>query len=896
MAGTPGSQPTSLAPVIPGEDIASQVLTDVANAGRPAPLQPVQVQAEPLVTEPAPAPERAPAEDPLAALAASFSAPETASDEPAAGDPLELLAAEFGARPEPTQDSPSLLDQAANYGQDLVTRFKASFARTNEQKRQLLEQTYGAENVEQEGDDFYVIRNGKREKFTRGMWDLLKDVLVATNPTAQMYSAIASTFSGKPKLPMQSQLEALTNLPQDVASLGRDIAAEAVALPAELAGLAAAPATGGVSLAAGRFAGGVAGEAATDYLGQLLGVPDDPKLSTADKAATYLLVGGLRASLGWGADRAMRLVSKLQGKRAAQQLAEERAIDMIPEQSSLNMANEIEAANAAIKHLQDEGILDAQFKLRPDQATSHPILSGAARHASRSKLFQDMVENQGRMLYEAWEKLAEGAMKLKGSTPGLGERILKKASSSDQAFGSLIGEFRNRVIQEAPNAQISVPRTQRLFDDLFDSLGFKRVDFSRLDYAEHPQLQQAMAMREQLVPYRIAGFRTEVPLPGPVPRYAGAGQNLERPTPEQLADILEITSNTRERDAKFIIDTVTKLHDALVNNGGKLPAKLANMLYTDLTRRIGLRIGDANSVGYTRTLIQLKNAIRDDVAEGIGEVLGERAGKSYELAMQRYRTFREAEEKLGSILDRDAVTTQSLVKYVFSKGQAGLERIRAIKSILDNSSPDGFEGLKAAWFTDLVEDAVIRDPRKAARLGGYDWQKIENSIESLGDDMLKEIFTPKELKNLRGFLTVAKRMQRADFEYLAEDAQKRVLSRAISFLVNAIPVTQRLHYAVRNQPEAIPAGVWQVVSKLGPNEMAKRYLTEEGIESLLAMLPKRDAAKARPIFEQIIDASLGTARTLTTPLPGTVTAPLAGEIARGGADYIMDRARQPQAQ
>ena len=141
MAGTPGSQPTSLAPVIPGEDIASQVLTDVANAGRPAPLQPVQVQAEPLVTEPAPAPERAPAEDPLAALAASFSAPETASDEPAAGDPLELLAAEFGARPEPTQDSPSLLDQAANYGQDLVTRFKASFARTNEQKRQLLEHT-----------------------------------------------------------------------------------------------------------------------------------------------------------------------------------------------------------------------------------------------------------------------------------------------------------------------------------------------------------------------------------------------------------------------------------------------------------------------------------------------------------------------------------------------------------------------------------------------------------------------------------------------------------------------------------------------------------------------------------------------------------------------------------
>ncbi len=862
MAGVKGSQPGNLASPVPGAEVLPPVVPKAVPmpAGTPAPNEPMP-QGTP------PPPEQAmqqPAEqpDPLAALAQEHAAP-------AETDPLTALAQEHGGEL-------GVVDSVKQYGSDLVTRFKASFG-TEDQKHQLLEQTFGKENVRNEKGDFFVKRNGKEEKFSRGMLDMANEMAQVMVPAYGAYK-----FLSEGKIPG-------SQLPQDVADLAKPIVAEAVALPLELAATPAAPATGGASLALARLAGGAAGEVVTRGIGVGLGLPADRNQKPEDLLTHAAVAGSLRAVLGLGADKVGGWIASKSAARAATAAEKAAALDALPEQSVANMTKDIKETEAVLEHMKSEGIINGEFRLRPDQMTQEPNLQAAAKQASKSSIFRDMAERQGQMLLGAWDKLTGAAARMTGKAAELGNRTIEHLTSSDKAYGALIGDMRDRLLQKAPNSQIEALETRGMVDNLLGELGFiRRKDIAgKTEYVVRPELaaanNNAGRVAEAHTFTDIAGNRV-----GNQASYIDAGGNVafrgasgagdagirtigKNAHEEFVAGKLDISTNDRLEVARKLISWTNKLNDSMANNGGQLSVKEMHGLYRELVGTINNRIGGTQDRAAIKLMINLKDALRDDMAMGITKTLGAMEGIEYGGAMGRYKMFREAEKSLGGLLERQGMTTEAFVDHVFSKGPNGYERLTTMKKVLDATDPTAFDELKGAFMKRLMDKNPLTEA-KSDRLGSYNWKGIRKGFESLGDDTLKQIYSAKELEGMKSFFTIAEKMQRADFAYVANAPPKNMAAK----MLNMITSLKTFH---RSSPGAISADAVDIASHIAPDELAVKYLTNGGVADIMKLVPTARKREVRSFLDKMIDTSLKAGQVATAKGP-LKTAPVVGEVSR----------------
>ena len=819
MAGIAGSHPGDLAQPVPGADSLADLTPKLT-------AMPAQLPAVPMDNEAAQAARSDMARPSLDDI---FGA-SPASEAPARPSLDDI----FNDKP---AAEPSMLDKAKQFGTDLSSEFVGSFGNDN-QKEALLKQNYGAENVRRSGDEFYVKRNGKEEKFTRGLLDTAVDLVKFTNPV------LGSVLPG--------DNHPAAGLARDVAGLGKAVASEAIALPGEIA---AAPA-GPVAMFAARLAGGAAGEVASDKIGEALGLPKDANAKPGELIARAALVGGLRATLGFAFDKAANWINDKLSSKAVQIAERKAALEATPEAAVGNMINDMQESVAVLNRLKENGIIDEKFAFRPDQATHEANLHSAALQASKSKTFQDIAEVQGEMMAKSWEKLDQGASKLAGGD-NFGNKMLEKLGSSDKAFGALIGEARQAVIKSKPDALIEAPLVKQNLELVMKELGF----------STQPKTQASKIL-----------------LSGPAgyaPEQVVVGKEFITPSAEKVADMLELSSASRIADAQKIIKDVSGLADLMTNNKGQLSAKMLNTKYTELVDRIGKRIGDNTSIGYTRTMIKLKDAIRDDFAEGIAKIGGAELGADYSTAMSRYKMFRQAEDSLGSLLERGSITSEQFIKHVFSSGAEGAERIGQMKKILDVTDPGAFQQLKGQWFKQLA-DASPLEGAKSDRLGSIDFNKFEKKLTSIGEDALKQVFDKQELANLRDYLAIGKKMQAADFAYLPADIPPGLMLRAIN-AVKAFSGFNHFLGAHRAGPSRINADAANLVLNIAPDDMALKYLTAGGVEDIMKLVPTARKLEVRSNLERIVQFGLESAKGAATPVPGMQTAPLAGAIGRGAA-------------
>lgn len=816
MAGVPGSHPSNLANPVPGEDVASRVMTDLANAGAPTPMPEVPVQAEPAVEPP-------PMDDPLASLAAEYSGA-------ASSDPLAALAQEFSSAPAeaaPQGFLESAQQAVSDYASEVGTMAKTSFARTDAQKQATLEQQYGAGNVRKEGDMFQYKVNGKWKDADRSFWQIYKDLV-----------GVAAGIPGVIG-------EGLPGLGKGIASSARGLTAEAAALPTEIAATVAAPFAGPgapVVMVAGRAAGAELGIQATDAIARELGIPDDPNENQMMRHG--IEIGG-RVILGAAFDKVSKVASAYLGKRAADKAAKQAVVDMIPEQSIVNMTDDIAKADTMLAEAKQLGVLDPNFKMRIDQSVGAPEAKAAAKQASKTQVFRDLVESQGEMLSNAWDKLASGAKALKGKTAKMAENVINGLNSADDAFGALIGTSRDEAIKMNPGYNVNISRTAAALDEA-RSLGFT------------PKGSATKAEFDVVT--------------GVVNKPSIIGTEY---VPPRVTDVAAATG-MKHQDAAAFIKRTKDLLDATASGGGKLPLKQVKQHYEELTGLIGNLIKDPARRPYTAKLIQLKNSLRDDMADGIGEVLGDAGRASYDIGMKRYRVFREAEGVLGSMLDRTEMSTDGLLQYLFTKGSAGNERIGALKRVLDTHNPEMFETLKNAWMKKLMDQNQITGS-PAKRLGGYDWAKIRKNVNGIGEDALNQVFSKEEQAKLNSFFNVSEQIQRADFDYVTATAPER--KKFAAQLLHGIYKAKDLFHptsAAKSGADAI-----DLMSNISPDEMALKFIMNGGDKEILALVPKGRQPEILSFMDKMKERGMRAAERAASsgPLPtNVVVGPATREI------------------
>jgi hypothetical protein len=429
MAGIPGSHANSLANPIPGADDAA--------AAMPAPMPMPQGTPPPQQAQaPAAAPAPAEAADQRPSLDAIFGGGDGRAPASAAKPSLDDI---FGNNPKAPPSEPGLLDRAANDAQEMKGEFMQSFASNPEQKRKLLEAAYGKENVTKHGDEFKVMRDGKEIKVDRGMWDLVKDLSSAPLKSIlgdKMYDKTKDAVKGATGIEMG---DGMAGVGKYAAGLGGQATFEAAALGPELAGAAIGNLPG---LAAGRIVGGMAGQmakqkAASAMIGDSM---DEPG------ALAGIVQGVTRATFGALGDKVLSAVSGKLAARYADEAAKKAALAKMPEKYLENQAMDIAETDIQLQALKDKGIIDKDAQLLVHQQTDSPEAKEAAKVASSSNTFRDLLDSQGKWLAEGWQNLTRITQRMRGVKDNVANQVLDKLNSADNAFASEIGHFRDQWI------------------------------------------------------------------------------------------------------------------------------------------------------------------------------------------------------------------------------------------------------------------------------------------------------------------------------------------------------------------------------------------------------------------------------------------------------------------
>jgi len=420
MAGISGMGiPSSIKAPVPGEtedqDLVNQALSVKMPAAQPS----------------------APAEVDLDALFAEAVAP--AVDLDALYDEAVGGGAEIDSRGTGTvMDGESMLNSLGQQIEEAPARFQASFAKTDKEKRFVLERKYGKENVRGTGEDFEIKKPGKKNwtKFDSDNFEIIGDLL---------------DWGG------------------DAVEQGITEGATLAALPAVTAEVAASPATAGTSLLAvpgtialARGGGAVAGTAARDAVQGLMGIPRD---ESRNALLEYGTNAGLNALGG-------HLATWAGGKLAARKAAKEAGKLMSPAEL---FKNEIALTQEASKILKESGLYTEELsliELAPDSREAKELFSRIASDPKVEQIFK--LKNEA---FDAANKnFYDSVSRFTGNKPGVGQKIGDHVEEIRKAEGKIIGDYRKQFLEQAGDGDIPVPKLQQKIAEVADSLGFQVKD------------------------------------------------------------------------------------------------------------------------------------------------------------------------------------------------------------------------------------------------------------------------------------------------------------------------------------------------------------------------------------------------------------------------------------
>jgi hypothetical protein len=745
-----------------------------------------------------PQPTEAPAEIDYEALAAES----LAADAPTEADAIDYDAIAASAIAEEAPQS--LGQQASDFGSELVARFKAGFGGDAKQKKKILEKMNGQGNVEISGDDLYVTKNGKKEKFTRGMLDMAGDLIGLVVPS----------------IGALSEDNEAADLARDAADLGKVGISEAVALPFEivggLVGTGAAPGPGtAAGIAAGRLVGGAVGERAATAVGDLLGAEYKEGETEGEKLMRSGIVGGTRAVLGFGFDK----LSNAIGQKAAARLAEREAKRALylgekapgtPEEVAQRAVGAARETMEDVNALVDAGILrpvpgGEGAVLLPHQAnTAVPEFAETASNAARgpeANQFRNFLVKQGETFAQAWQKVTKSADQLATTALTAASRLdpanaSQTISAADRAWGGTIGQYKKEAISNAGDQTFAASRFGDALQDAAKLAGFQLRNDGTVDFS-----------------LRV------------------------RPDADSVAEKLSISKD----QAQELINRLVVYGDKMFNTKKQLTLREMNEMYDFLARKSKDAFGKSDvSYSYRGIFNQLKNGIRDDFSESMGaeRVLGEAKRAEFLLAKERFTAVKSAAEELSGLVDKDNMSAKAMAQYLFSNNKDSLDRIAALKPILEMENPGAWDRIVDDWMGSLTQQyAVVGDEGKL--IGGINWAGLEKHLNGK-PEIMKEVFGDRA-KNIMALIRTGRQVQQGTAKsglFSAKDA-----AQLANNMIGVAPVAAK-----------DPMFLVRLLRGMGgPEASMREMLSRGGRNEILKRVSSGNRSKVARILDQVIN-------------------------------------------
>lgn len=411
MAGIQGmGTPKSLQPPIPGEEDQSQLLQKAISVDLP--------QAD--LSQPPRVSSSAPIDD----MEADFAG--IVGDQAVVDEMNSDFNSMFGEEPT-SLDTLSLGEQF----QQIPTRARASFARSDKEVKQVLEDAYGKENVRIKGDKLEYKNNNKWNEFDKGN-ELIGDVVDFTRDAVEEIPATLATAAAIP------------------------FAAAETLGSGGVGGLAAPAIIGGA-----RAAGAVAGQGLGDLMQNILGIKRDEDRSAA---LEYGLTAALSPITGFLGDVAVKKLEQRAAQKATQKLMSPRQV----------YKEEINNITDTTKELMDQGLLEnipgTNTPLLLSQINpSNPLAAEITKKASGLPEFAQTIELQA----QSFDKSLNSFLSTLGqASENIGSKFKNFVKSATEQEGKLISSVRKDLIESSGNAELPVPNLLNKVDAFRKELGF----------------------------------------------------------------------------------------------------------------------------------------------------------------------------------------------------------------------------------------------------------------------------------------------------------------------------------------------------------------------------------------------------------------------------------------
>lgn len=746
MAGIAGSHADSLAPIIPGADLAAAVTPQIAPM-RPSPLAdapptpladpsanlPAQsVQATPGINQ---APQATP--DPLDAILDQHLGPQ-------GQDPLDaILDQHLG----PSDSSVKAEADANPDHADALQRMQIGMEANDADKLEHLKKIYGPDGAKEVDGKLLVKKDGKWANFNNNSFGLGMG---------------------------------------DAANLGREVVTQAPVYGAEAVGtgLAGAEASTGagaaaipVTLAASRAIGGAVGELTARKINTMLGgvnhTLSDDMAAAAEQGGMQALFGHLVGKVGesFGKSGIELVGNKVQPivddavSKVVTPMAEQATKSA---ETSAAKFQPYDAENKLSRAVQDATDLNAKATKLGIQMTPSELFPGNQKMQdlmARANTSPAMDEfREGRAIQVDNLVTQFGNTVAKGD-PTILPDIVAKASVLDHSLGAEIGNDRAQAIIKHGDQLVNANGSSEFagnsnFNDGLTKaarrLGFADPDSGALDFS----------------------YRT-------------------RPSSSDIAQSMGMDESKVNWLSKAVVDW----NDKLTNGNGQLTLKETNKIYDQLSQQLNNAYDGQNNIrpqyskDYVGALLDLKNGIRDTLTEGIGTTMGKEGQDAYKQRLATFSTNKNALEDMSNLLKRadpknpdSNPTAQYVMNYITKSPADAPARIQAFKTIFGDTHPEAIDSLKAAHWQQVLNQSSYSatDIATTQKVGSFKAEPFLNSMKdgTAKREIMESLYGAENTKSLIDMAKVIGVIQR-DYKPGQVDASsfvKRAFISGYSFI------------------------------------------------------------------------------------------------------------------
>ena len=532
----------------------------------------------------------------------------------------------------------------------------------------------------------------------------------------------------------------------------------------------------------------------------LLSIERDPDRSRTGEAATAAAIGA-----------GFFMVAKFSSSKLARAKLKAKAFG----ETMQSVKERVSQVTENINILNGLGIIKdgKQIKLLPNQMAGDiiPDLQAVAKELGTEDGFNNFVRQQGELIEDGFYSVAELAGNVKGvRDPNFASKISDSVFSTRAVEGKTIGEFREAALAKSKGAKYQLPRARDAMQSIFNDLGVPPTSLR----------------------------------PGQIP-IIGEPSAFQKLTTDTIMETYP--DLTRDQATSFL--GIIKKFDRLGIDKDNFNLKNVDNEYTVLRNKLDLLFKSRAGLPLAHKLLPLKNSLRDDWADIIGKELGPEGQKDYLAAMGRFKEVNQHLGNLTSALTDSEISREAFVKTVFNKGTKALPQIKAIRTLIQEQSPELWRDLTGEY----LESAISGKTDKVTK--AVNWKAVRNQIDGIGKEMKDEIFagTNYNSEGLDALLSIGEHFQKFPTPPLPKQSGRSLpakVIRGIVVLASQTLATQKADTAA------------DLVNALGGKDNAlAAYLNAGGINDIMRLVPKVRRPDMLTKLHQVVDLSLDDSRT-----------------------------------